>query len=159
LPLEFEVGNATGMRCCIAPIRFREGGAMGTTQIIDKLIGTCALSWSKRADRVACQNFDATGQHTPGPGVESVRLRVDERDVPGFGSRVIATDAGQADHPRPPYPCHCHMHGSGRCGLQCLTNLDRLPPTGAVLICLPLTIRRCSASPLGVLALMRNAAP
>ena len=26
--------------------------------------------WSKRTDPVAYQNFDETGQHTPGPGRE-----------------------------------------------------------------------------------------
>ena len=49
----------------------------------------------------------------------------------GFGSEAIGTDAGQGYHLRPPYPCHYFMHGAGRYGLQCLTNLDQLPPTGA----------------------------
>src|SRR5256885_7720850 len=44
-------------------------------------------------------------------------------------------------HLRPPYPCHYYMHGAGRYGLQCLTNLDKLPPTGAVLFAAPLKIR------------------
>ena len=30
--------------------------------------------WSKRADPVAYQNFDETGQHTPGPDVSAVRF-------------------------------------------------------------------------------------
>ena len=46
----------------------------------------------------------------------------------GFGSEAIGTDAGQGYHLRPPYPCHYYMHGAGRYGLQCLTNLDLLPP-------------------------------
>ena len=86
--------------------------------------------WSKRTDPVAYQNFDETGQHTPGPDAEVVRFLVDERDVLGFGSEAIGTDAGQGFHLRPPYPCHYYMHGAGRYGLQCLTNLDLLPPTG-----------------------------
>lgn len=110
--------------------------------------------WSKRRDPVAYQNFDETGQHTPGPDAEVVRFLVDERDVLGFGSEAIGTDAGQAFHLRPPYPCHSYMHGAGRYGLQCLTNLDLLPPTGAVLICPPLKIEKGSGSPLRVLALV-----
>src|SRR6516162_5955223 len=86
--------------------------------------------WSKRTDPVAYQNFDETGQHTPGPDPAAVRFLVDERRVLGFGSEAIGTDAGQAIHLKPPYPCHYYMHGSGRYGLQCLTNLDLLPPTG-----------------------------
>jgi kynurenine formamidase len=38
--------------------------------------------------------------------------------------------------------------------LQCLTNLDLLPPTGAVIICPPLKIEQGSGSPLRVLALV-----
>ena len=110
--------------------------------------------WSKRTDPVAYQNFDETGQHTPGPDSEVVQFLVSQRDVLGFGSEAIGTDAGQGFHLRPPYPCHYYMHGAGRYGLQCLTNLDQLPPTGAVLICPPLKILRGSGSPLRVLALV-----
>jgi hypothetical protein len=46
------------------------------------------------------------------------------------------------------------MHGSGRYGLQCLTNLDMLPPTGAVVIAAPLKIKQGSGSPLRVIALV-----
>jgi kynurenine formamidase len=46
------------------------------------------------------------------------------------------------------------MHGKGRYGLQCLTNLDLLPPTGSVIVAAPLKIRRGSGSPLRVLALV-----
>jgi hypothetical protein len=46
------------------------------------------------------------------------------------------------------------MHGAGRFGLQCLTNLDLLPPTGAVIVAAPLKIKEGSGSPLRVLALV-----
>ena len=46
------------------------------------------------------------------------------------------------------------MHGKGRYGLQCLANLDLLPPTGAIVFAAPLKIRRGSGSPLRVLALV-----
>ncbi len=114
--------------------------------------------WSKRTDPEAYQNFDEEGQHTPGPSAEAVRFLVEERDVLGFGSEAIGTDAGQGFHLRPPYPCHYYMHGSGKYGLQCLANLDLLPPTGAVLICPPLKIEKGSGSPLRVLALVEDAA-
>ena len=111
--------------------------------------------WSKRAgDPIAYQNLDETGQHTPGPDETVVRFLVEERDAIGFGTETIGTDAGQAFHLRPPYPAHYYMHGAGRLGLQCLTNLDQLPPTGAVVICPPLKIEQGSGSPLRVLALV-----
>jgi len=113
--------------------------------------------WSKKhGDPEAYQNYDETGQHTPGPNAEVARFLVEERDVLGFGSESIGTDAGQGYHQRPPYPCHYYMHGAGRYGLQCLTNLDRLPPTGTMLICPPLKIEHGSGSPLRVLALVAD---
>jgi kynurenine formamidase len=110
--------------------------------------------WSKRTDPVAYQNYDETGQHTPGPDTDAVRFLVEQRDVLGFGSEAIGTDAGQAYHLRPPYPCHYFMHGSGRYGLQCLANLDALPATGAIIISAPLKIQHGSGSPLRVFALV-----
>lgn len=114
--------------------------------------------WSRRiagpGGAEAYQNFDETGQHTPGPGAEAARFLVEQRGVLGFGSEAIGTDAGQGYHLRPPYPCHYYMHGAGRYGLQCLTNLDQLPATGTVLICPPLKIAKGSGSPLRVLALV-----
>jgi kynurenine formamidase len=112
--------------------------------------------WSKRADPVAYQNYDETGQHTPGPDVDAVKFLVEERDLLGFGTESIGTDAGHAYHLRPPYPCHYYMHGAGRYGLQCLCNLDLLPPTGAVVFAAPLKIQNGSGSPLRVLALIEK---
>ncbi len=109
--------------------------------------------WSTRRDPKEYQNYDEEGQHSPGPDAEAVRYMV-EKDVIGFGTEAIGTDAGQAQHLNPPYPCHYYMHGSGRYGLQCLMNLDKLPPTGSVILAAPLKIRKGSGSPLRVLALV-----
>nr|WP_210431675.1 hypothetical protein [Iodidimonas gelatinilytica] len=46
------------------------------------------------------------------------------------------------------------MHGANKFGLASLTNLDKLPPTGAVVIAPPLKIVRGSGSPVRVLALV-----
>ena len=110
--------------------------------------------WSKRSDPAAYQNFDETGQHTPGPSAELARFLVAERDVLGFGSESIGTDAGQGQYLNPPYPCHYYMHGAGRYGLQCLRNLDLLPATGSIVFAAPLKIQKGSGSPLRVLALV-----
>lgn len=111
--------------------------------------------WSKKpaADYVGLRE---DGAHTPGPGPEIVKWLVEERDVHGFGTETIGTDAGQAHLFNPPYPAHFYMHGKGRYGLQCLTNLDLLPPTGAVIVAAPLKIRQGSGSPLRVLALVEE---
>jgi kynurenine formamidase len=112
--------------------------------------------WSKH-DARAYANLKADGAHTPGPGPEVVKWLVEERDVLGFGTETIGTDAGQGHHFVPPFPAHFYMHGKGRYGLQCLTNLDLLPPTGAVIVAAPLKIKQGSGSPLRVLALVEAA--
>jgi kynurenine formamidase len=110
--------------------------------------------WAKRTDPVAYQNLDDTGQHTPGPDPDCVRFLVNQRDVLGFGTETIGTDAGQAAHFAPPYPCHYYMHGAGKYGLQCLCNLDLLPSTGALVVAAPLKILEGSGSPLRVFAIV-----
>lgn len=109
--------------------------------------------WSKRAKPADYLNMREDGAHSPGPDAEVVPWLIKERDVHGFGTESVGTDAGQAQHLDPPYPCHYFMHGNNRYGLQCLTNLDQLPPTGAVIFSAPLKIRQGSGSPLRVLAL------
>nr|WP_319383657.1 cyclase family protein [uncultured Roseibium sp.] len=108
--------------------------------------------WSHRSG-AAYLNMRDDGPHSPGPTPEAVRFLVDERNILGFGTETIGTDAGQGSHYTPPYPAHFYLHGAGKYGLQCLCNLDRLPATGAMLVTPPLKIRNGTGSPLRVLAL------
>jgi kynurenine formamidase len=78
------------------------------------------------------------------------------RDVLGVGVETVGTDAGQAGTFDPPFPNHGIMHGAGKYGLASLTNLDRLPPTGAIVIALPLKIVKGSGSPARVIALVEG---
>ena len=113
--------------------------------------------WSKRSG-AAYLNMREDGAHSPGPSGEAVKFLIEERDIVGFGTETIGTDAGQATHLSPPYPAHYLFHGAGKHGLQCLANLDRLPATGAILVCPPLKIKNGSGSPLRVLALVDRSA-
>jgi len=113
--------------------------------------------WSKRPTPKEYLNMAEDGAHSPGPDAEVVPWLIRERNVHGYGSESVGTDAGQAHHLNPPYPCHYYMHGNNRYGLQCLTNLDQLPPQGAVILAAPLKIRNGSGSPLRVLALAPKA--
>lgn len=109
--------------------------------------------WRIVADPENYANMQEDGAHSPGPDVEAVKFLI-ERDVLGFGTECIGTDAGQSFAFDPPMPCHHLMHGSGRLGLQCMTNLDLLPAKGALIISTPLKIEDGSGSPLRVIALL-----
>lgn len=111
--------------------------------------------WSKR-EGDAYTNRRDDGAHTPGPSADAVRFLVEERQALGFGVETIGTDAGQAHLLEPMYPAHALFHGAGRYGLQCLANLDQLPPTGALILAAPLKIVGGSGSPLRVLALVEG---
>lgn len=108
--------------------------------------------WSKRIGREAFLNVKADGPHSPGWHKDCVSFLANERDVLGVGVETVGTDAGQAGGFDVPFPCHTLMHGAGKFGLASLTNLDQLPPTGAVVIAAPLKIVNGSGSPQRVIA-------
>ena len=110
--------------------------------------------WSKRSDAAAFLNMKEDGMHVPGPHPDLVPYLAKERDVIGWGSEGVGTDAGQAYRFDPPFPCHSGMHGSNKFGLASLANLDQLPPKGAILVTPPLKIVNGSGSPCRVLALV-----
>ncbi len=108
--------------------------------------------WSKRKG-IDYLNMAEDGPHSPGPMPDAIELLL-ERGIRGFGTETVGTDAGQGTHFSPPYPAHFLLHGAGKFGLQCLCNLDLLPPTGAILLATPLKIKGGTGSPLRVLALI-----
>lgn len=110
--------------------------------------------WSERTTEEEFLNVADDGPHSPGFHADASRLLAEEREVLGVGVETVGTDAGQAGGFEPPFPNHTIMHGAGRFGLASLCNLDRLPPTGAVVIAAPLKIVDGSGSPLRVLALV-----
>jgi kynurenine formamidase len=113
--------------------------------------------WSKRiSDPASFLNLKEDGAHTPGPTQAAVEWLIDERNVHGFAVETLNTDAGQSYQWPIPFPCHNLMHGANRYGLQCLKNLDQLPPTGALIFSAPLKIKAGSGSPLRVLAFVPN---
>jgi kynurenine formamidase len=113
--------------------------------------------WDVRAhDQAEFLNADETGPHTPGISVECARYLAEETPIAGLGVETVGTDAGAAHSFDPAFPCHSFLLGAGKYGLTQLRNLDRLPPTGAVVIAGPLPIVGGSGSPTRVLALVER---
>ncbi|MDN5860273.1 MAG: cyclase family protein [Pseudonocardia sp.] len=112
--------------------------------------------WSTRGDdAVAFANADEHGPHTPGVSPECARWLAESAPITGFGVETVGTDAGAAHGFEPAFPCHSALMGAHKWGLTSLRRLDRLPPTGAVLVVCPLPIVGGSGSPARVLALVQ----
>lgn len=93
---------------------------------------------------------DASKLEFPGFGEGAARLLVLERDVALLGLDTASMDYGRSAD----FAVHrlAAAHGVG--GLENLTNLDRLPPMGAVLLALPMKIEGGSGGPVRVVALV-----
>lgn len=112
--------------------------------------------WDKYADdQEKFLNVGEDGMsHTPGMSVEASRFLAVERNILGFGCETVGTDAGIAATFEPMFPTHYYLAQEGRFGVTQLANIDKLPPTGAVVIVTPLKITDGSGSPVRPIALV-----
>ncbi|HEX9893081.1 MAG TPA: cyclase family protein [Gemmatimonadales bacterium] len=94
---------------------------------------------------------DASKLHFPSFGVDAARLLVEGRRIAALGADVASIDYGQSTD----FMVHRIAAAAGAPGLENLTNLDQLPPTGAVVIALPMKIGGGSGGPARVVALLQ----
>lgn len=93
---------------------------------------------------------DASKLEFPGFGEEVARQLVLERRVALLGVDTASIDYGRSSD----FVVHRLAAANGVGGLENLTNLDRLPPVGAVLLALPMKIEGGSGGPVRVVALV-----
>lgn len=111
--------------------------------------------WSSRwPDRKAYLGDDEPGRtdrlHFPSYGAEAARLLVEERQVALLGADVASIDGGQSQD----FQVHRIAAAKNVPGLENLTNLDSLPPTGAFVLALPMKIEGGSGGPLRAVGLV-----
>jgi kynurenine formamidase len=97
---------------------------------------------------------DASNLHFPSYGEAAARLLVEERRVAALGADVASIDYGASQD----FIVHRIAAAADVPGLENLTNLDQLPPTGAFVIALPMKIEGGSGGPVRVIALVPRAA-
>lgn len=107
--------------------------------------------WGARyADAAAYVNADASGTaQFPGFGLDAVQWLLAERDVAGLGVDTLSLDHG----PSPNFAVHYAFLPTQRWGLECLANLEHLPPAGATLFIGAPKIGGASGAPARVLAM------
>jgi kynurenine formamidase len=120
--------------------------------------GTIVLlrtGWSRRwPDRKAYLGDDTPGDasrlHFPSFGEGAARLLVEERRAAALGVDVASIDHGQSKD----FRVHRIAAAADVPGFENLTALDALPPTGALVIALPMKIEGGSGGPLRAIALV-----
>lgn len=93
---------------------------------------------------------DASKLSFPSFGVDAARLLVEERAVAALGVDTASIDYGKSTD----FQVHRLAASKNVPGLENLTNLDRLPPRGALVIALPMKIEGGSGGPLRAVALI-----
>jgi kynurenine formamidase len=120
--------------------------------------GTIVLlrtGWSKRyGNRKAYFGDDtpndASKLHFPSYGESAARLLVEQRRVAALGADVASIDYG----PSTSFMVHRIAAAANVPGFENLTNLEQLPPRGAIVIALPMKIEGGSGGPLRAVALL-----
>lgn len=97
---------------------------------------------------------DASRLSFPSFGEDAARLLVQERRVAALGADVASIDYGRSID----FIVHRIAAEADVPGFENLTNLDRLPPTGALMIALPVKIEGGSGGPLRAVALIPRGA-
>ena len=109
--------------------------------------------WDRRVgDPTAFLNNASGRARTPGISADCARWLAQETPIVGVGVQTVGIDAGAGPTLDPPAPVHHYMLGAGKYGVTQLTNLDRLPPTGAMIVVAPLRLVEGTGSPTRVLA-------
>ncbi len=97
--------------------------------------GAAVLMASGWAERIGSAkeyiNADASGVlHFPGFSVEAARFLLDERSISGIGVDTLSLDHGPAAN----FAVHMAFLPTNRWGLECLANLEKIPPNGAMIV-------------------------
>jgi kynurenine formamidase len=93
---------------------------------------------------------DASKLSFPSYGADAARVLVDERRVAALGADVASIDYGRSTD----FMVHRVAMAANIPGFENLTNLDRLPPTGFLILALPMKIENGSGGPLRAVAVI-----
>ena len=95
---------------------------------------------------------DASKLSFPGYGGDAAKLLVDDRRVGVLGIDTASIDYGKSTD----FMVHRIAAAQNVAGLENLTNLDQLPPTGVTVVALPMKIEGGSGGPLRAVALVKR---
>ena len=126
-------------------------------RIVPGTIVLLRTGWSARwPDRKSYLGDDTPGDASrlrfPSYGEDAARLLVQDRRVAALGADVASIDYGRSTD----FIVHRIAAAANVPGLENLTNLERLPATGATVIALPIKIEGGSGGPVRAIALVER---
>ncbi len=93
--------------------------------------------WNKWNNFDKYKNADVNNKlHFPGYSPESAKFLVEMRNIDGIGIDTLSADCGISSN----FEVHHIINGAGKYILENVANLDKLPPSGAMLIIAPIKI-------------------
>jgi len=92
-----------------------------------------------------------TDLHFPGFSGEVCRWLFAERSIVGIGVDTVSGDAGNSVE----LPCHTHLSEINGFILENVANVDKLPPSGAIIRAYPMKIRGGTGAPTRVIATIK----
>ncbi|MBC8553267.1 MAG: cyclase family protein [Candidatus Brocadiales bacterium] len=93
--------------------------------------------WRRWDDYEEYKNVDDAGKlHFPGYSADAAVFLIDKRGINGIGIDTLSADCGMSVD----FAVHHIINGAGKYILENVSNLDKLPTTGATLIIAPIKI-------------------
>jgi kynurenine formamidase len=86
----------------------------------------------------------------PGFSLESVKFLLKERDVKGIALDTPSIDYGKSKD----FLVHREWLGADKLAIENIANLDKLPPTGAILYPIPMLIKNGTGAPARIFAIL-----
>lgn len=86
--------------------------------------------WASKVAREDYRGFDGEAQHYPGFHVEAAKMLIEETAAASIAVDTLSLDHGMSAD----FATHYEWLPSGRFGIECLANLDKVPAAGATLV-------------------------
>jgi kynurenine formamidase len=94
--------------------------------------------------------LDVPNLHFPGYSKEAAELLVNERAIAALAIDTASIDYGQSKD----FIAHQVLNGANKPAFENIANADKLPPTGATFVALPLKIEGGSGGPARIIAVL-----
>ncbi|XP_014681467.1 PREDICTED: kynurenine formamidase-like [Priapulus caudatus] len=109
--------------------------------------------WPNKERYLGTNTKNTSILHFPGLHSDAAKWLVENRKIKAFGIDTASLDYGQSKT----FKTHTILFEKNIVGIENVANLDQLPPTGAMVIGLPMKIRGGSGAPLRIIGLLPQA--